>query len=84
MAIVSLNPNFSFAASTLSRFLTNPTEDHLAAAMRTLKYLMGTTHTASMLGSVATNPTEGGMECLAASLRPASATPAFANDGIGP
>ena len=37
--------NISFAASTLSRFLINPTEDHLAAAMRTLKYLVATPNT---------------------------------------
>ena len=37
-----IRPDVAFAAAQLSRFLTNPSEDHLAAANWTLQYLFRT------------------------------------------
>ena len=39
---IMIRPDVAFAAAQLSRFLTNPSEDHFAAVNWTLRYLFGT------------------------------------------
>jgi hypothetical protein len=43
-------PDIMFALSVLSRFLTNPSPQHIAAAKRVLRYLKGTTYLGVVYG----------------------------------
>jgi hypothetical protein len=49
-AAVSTRPDVAFAASRLSRFLTNPSSQHQDAADRALLYLYNTRHLALRFG----------------------------------
>lgn len=49
-AAIATRLDISFAASTLSRFLTNPTKSHLKAADHVLQYLLATKTTALRYG----------------------------------
>jgi hypothetical protein len=47
---VNTRPDIAYAVSVLSRFLTNPSEKHVAAGIHVLQYLKGTTYLAIVLG----------------------------------
>ncbi|XP_028113433.1 uncharacterized protein LOC114311478 [Camellia sinensis] len=41
--LITIKPNIMYAASLLSRFMNNPSQNHLGAAEQVLRYIQGTT-----------------------------------------
>ena len=51
----SLVPNISHAIRVVSRYMANPSEEHLQAVKWILQYLRGTTNVGLVYGMVSTN-----------------------------
>ena len=57
--MVATRPDLAYAVGALSQFMANPSEEHVIAAKRVLRYLKGTVGCGLLLGA-------GGEECLSA------------------